>query len=428
MDQITGHQSKRPLSLGTLPQEIIRNIGTFLRIKDLQHLAMTSRHCFQSVRSLGDSRNLRQTLHILSRYGHVNHSLRLLPGFREALAARCPDSESPMFEAVRWNNHKVALWLLDQGAPTYVQDETRAHGILHILPVYASFDFTAPKVMAERALADGHPIDLLDHKRRTPLMLALRNCQVDMVAWLLEHGANCYFADEEGNTCLHYAVAAGSDVMEQIYRLNPADLMATNTRGESPLHVALQAKKFEEAEALIRLGAAIDIEDHQGQVPIHRLAECGTFEPLLAVLDCHPEAAFLRDRRGNSILHLVMRDNHDLRHVPLPTLDVIQRLLDLGLDINDQNLNGWTPLHAFVRFMTPTLSTERITPFLAAFQRWGADFDSTGGTGDTPLLEAARSHRADLCELLIERGASADIRDQKGLNYQDLLRRSFFSY
>jgi len=89
----------------------------------------------------------------------------------------------------------------------------------------------------------------------------------------------------------------------------------------------------------------------------------------------------------------------------LPSLALLERLLDRGLDVNRPNWIGRTFLHVAAEKGTPQIA--------AALLEAGADLEAVElEHGGTPLAAAARSGRAEMVGFLLERGADADAPEQ----------------
>jgi ankyrin repeat protein len=110
----------------------------------------------------------------------------------------------------------------------------------------------------------------------------------------------------------------------------------------------------------------------------------------------HNIAHFLRDAKGNTMLHLFMGSIFPKKVLPL---------IEEGLDVNARNYNGDTPLH----FGCMTYCIGNLRTLLSH----GADLHVTNKYGETGLHIAARYGRTDLIEFLIKEGL-----DVNAVNYQ----------
>ena len=142
------------------------------------------------------------------------------------------------------------------------------------------------------------------------------------------------------------------------------------------------------------------------------------------------------DEKGQTGLHLAIRDSlpkvaavllaHPAVRVDAPNasdetplmlaalkgnLDATQRLLDKGAAINRP---GWTPLHYAATGPEPKL--------VSLMLERGAQIDAPSPNGSTALMMAARYGADDSALLLLARGASTAVRNQKDMNAADFAR------
>ncbi|OCL12085.1 ankyrin [Glonium stellatum] len=106
------------------------------------------------------------------------------------------------------------------------------------------------------------PVDQLDQKEATPLLVAARCNRNRVVRYLLENGAHVGVQDKSGWTVLHHAIfGQGEDVDMLQYLLEKnADVNASNNEDETPLHFAIKSpyNKQKSAEILLRNDARIE--------------------------------------------------------------------------------------------------------------------------------------------------------------------------
>ena len=101
----------------------------------------------------------------------------------------------------------------------------------------------------------------------------------------------------------------------------------------------------------------------------------------------HDVTHFLRDAKGNTMLHLFMGSIFPKN---------IQPLIEKGLDVNAINFNGDTPLH----FGCMTFCISNLKVLISH----GANIHAENKYGETGLHIAARYGRKDLIEFLIKQG------------------------
>ncbi len=88
-------------------------------------------------------------------------------------------------------------------------------------------------------------------------------------------------------------------------------------------------------------------------------------------------------------------------------INEVKRLIAEGIDVNQKDFGGRTPLHLTARYGYPAVAEHLIAN--------GADVDAKDNGGRTPLIEAAAHGDAAVVELLIAKGADVNAKDQDGL-------------
>ncbi len=163
-----------------------------------------------------------------------------------------------------------------------------------------------------------------------------------------------------------------------------ADLNAPDPDGNSPLHTAAARGRIVEARLLIKNGAQIEGKNRQGQTPLALALLNGRTQLAAEMLD---RGARLDSRQ--LVFELVRHQVTDR--------DVLNFLLQRGLDINSRDANADTPLLLAVRLGSRSMSKLLILH--------GADINARDAEGATPLLIATRDGHEDLIRLLKTQGA-----------------------
>jgi ankyrin repeat protein len=152
--------------------------------------------------------------------------------------------------------------------------------------------------------------------------------------------------------------------------------------GDTALHIAGAAFKFELAQFLIDHGASCAARNRRGAEPLHYASDCNTWNPAaqVATIECliragaHPDAT---DKSGVAPIHRAVRTR---------CAAAVQALLSGGATANLPNKNGSTPLHLAVQ------NTGR------------------GGSGRPEAIEQQRQ----IILVLLESGASIKKKDGSG--------------
>ncbi len=100
---------------------------------------------------------------------------------------------------------------------------------------------------------------------RTPLMMANN---VDMMQYLLEHGAQANVINSNGRSALHFAVERSKDIAQLLLSYG-ANINAKDNKGFTPLHIVAINGNPDMAEYLVANGGAdINAQNNLGATPL----------------------------------------------------------------------------------------------------------------------------------------------------------------
>ena len=155
--------------------------------------------------------------------------------------------------------------------------------------------------------------------------------------------------------------------MEQLIVKHPEHINATGGYYRTPAVAALTGRHFELAQVLHRNGSSVD-----------------------------PQG-----RAGISTLHSATR-HWDL--------EMVQVLLDYGVDVNLKSGSGNTPLNFALKY-----NSENVDPCVVRLLLdHGADPNLHPNAGPTPLYRASQYGKVEIVRLLVECGASIEVQDGEG--------------
>lgn len=190
-------------------------------------------------------------------------------------------------------------------------------------------------------------VNATNFKGDGPLHLLLKRSSLrsyhEVIQALLDAGADPNLRNKAGITPLHQMNNdVGTKIIESLV-LAGSDLEARNNEGQSVLLAQLSSwKGFRDGskslDLLARQGARLDTRDYKGRTlwhcAINRLATLSRLQSLGA-------DSLVSDYSGNTPFHEVVTDK-SLRN----KRKVLERLMDIGMDINKRNNQGRTVLHA----------------------------------------------------------------------------------
>ena len=229
-----------------------------------------------------------------------------------------------------------------------------------------------------------------------PLTWAAMMGQTAAAELLLAHGADIKGRNRDGNTALHLAVFLGRAETAQLLLKNGADVHAKNNDGGTPVDIL--GVPWEMTRLLLG-PMGIELEQEQLEVGRAKIRE-------MFSADAKIGAAILPNSKDNSTdLWAAARTGN---------LQAIKRYIEEGGDINALD-NGfrlsamsWGALHGQTEIVQLLIEN-------------GVDVNIKSGDGATPLHSAAFLGRVDVAKLLLENGADIKARNNDGATPVDVL-------
>jgi ankyrin repeat protein len=237
-------------------------------------------------------------------------------------------------------------------------------------------------------------VDARDHADSTPLIMAARYGNVDVIRVLLAAGADPRARDHVEATALTEGVLSGDEEVVEV-------LVAAGTPLdghdrillETPLHVAATYGYLAIARRLLAAGASADPADHEGKTPLWHAANQGHAE-LVRLLLARGADPGRRSRDGATpFVAAAIRGHLDVAHL------LVGRTPDRARD-------GADAIHA--------AASANSTGILGLLLAHDVPADARDGAGATPLMRAAAVGAVEAVEALLEVGADPAPRDAAG--------------
>jgi len=169
------------------------------------------------------------------------------------------------------------------------------------------------------------------------------------------------------------------------------------SEGRTPLISAAARGDLEVVNLLIQRGADPNVTDNMGDTALLHALEA-RYDQVEQILLNHPKLdPHARGLNGVTTLS---------KYVWRERKDAVQKLLDLGADVNAQDNDGDAPLHGAAQ----TGNVEILDLILAK----GANPNVKNKEGGTPLMWAVVFDHEDAVRRLLERGADASLKDASG--------------
>jgi hypothetical protein len=197
---------------------------------------------------------------------------------------------------------------------------------------------------------------------------------------------------------LYYAALCGfQDLVQNLIVKYPQHVNASGGWYVRPLVVALAGKHFQTAELLRLSGADPDVQGYEGNTPLHSAASYGDVKMVQALLNLGADVNIRNNKSSSPLNYMSLGRSGGVPNYPQLLANVARLLIDCGADINTRNDEGQTPLHT-------ATNMERIEVIRVLLER-GADVGVEDKRGRTPFSLAKKGGYDEIMKLLSEHGA-----------------------
>jgi len=175
------------------------------------------------------------------------------------------DADTALLAALRGDKRTCVQALVSQGSADSLNAvDKKGQTPLHLAAITKQLHYL------ELLLAQGAEVDPIDELlKTTPLALAVKSGELEMVKLLLDHGAKPGFKyGPNGLGPLHLAAASlvSLEIAELLLSYG-LDVNATASDGSCPLHHAAANGSLPMVELLLKKGASSDVLDGKGRTP-----------------------------------------------------------------------------------------------------------------------------------------------------------------
>ena len=213
-------------------------------------------------------------------------------------------------------------------------------------------------------------------KFKTPLMVAVRNCNHAIVLLLLQHGADVDVLSFHGETALYYASCCGYYDIVLTLLEHGAKPDAPSANGRTPLMSSSTVSRLPTVELLIAKGADVNAKDRYGRTPLVFAAKVNRFDIVRMFLTHGADVNIVYGiDAGPDRLTLLCQLGRCHRY------RMMDYLVKNGADVDARHKDGTTGLILASKMMDK--------PLVEAYLRNGPDLEMTDNTGNTALLVAA---------------------------------------
>ena len=208
-------------------------------------------------------------------------------------------------------------------------------------------------------------------------------------ALLVRHPGLVDARNAHGNTPIREAIGARRPEIVALLLDRGADPLQVNHGGSSLMDAATAAGCREIAALLAARGCPMRAFDAAG---------LGALAQLSSMLDERPDAARERDRVGGTPLHAAARGNRPA---------AVRLLLDRGADVGAVNRHGHPPL-------ADAVETDALAAAAMLLERGADPGCAAGHFGGTALHRAIANRRKEMARLLLDHGADPSRQDGAG--------------
>jgi len=228
----------------------------------------------------------------------------------------------------------------------------------------------------------------------TPLELACLSGKINMVSWLIKNGANPDGAPGIHNG-LWTALRNENEALLRVLLEGGADVNIERGKGDTPFRVVCTRGLPYFAKILIEAGANYNFKEKSlGKTSLRAAAHFGRTEMVQLLLDLGLDPD-VRDDWGWTPLHVAINP------------ETAKALIDGGANIHAKAKDGNEAIHSLIG--------ENMLDSVKYLLSLGVDVDALGKNNITPLHQAVIFNHVDGAKMLLENGANIEAADNNGM-------------
>ncbi|WP_115705968.1 ankyrin repeat domain-containing protein [Legionella sainthelensi] len=226
-----------------------------------------------------------------------------------AINAMNKEGQSALHLATLNADKKSISTLIARGINVNIQDKYGNTALIRALEKVLYKDKNeVGRDIAQQLIAAQAQLDIKDNDENTPLIIAVKNKDLAMVNYLLEHGACLEAFDAHMKTALFWAAEKGyEDIFDVLLEHGAKVNGVSNPEENTPLMAALINSHLNIAQKILsQKGVTIRQKNQKGETLIHLAAN--NSESLKIILALHPEnkrleAVMIQDNYGYTAFH-----------------------------------------------------------------------------------------------------------------------------
>ena len=264
--------------------------------------------------------------------------------------------------------------------------------------MYAVDGYCSKEVL-QAIIDQGADVNATDKHNRTALIMACKKRREDAIHVLLKAGSDTYIADENGYTCLMYAVNGhcSKEVLQAIIDQG-IDVNATNKDNHTAFTLACICSHLDAIHMLLKTSSDANIGDMYDKTWLmYAIDRYCSKEVVQTIVDQGADVNATDKNNCTALMLACKRKQEDAIHV----------LLKGGSDTNIADKNGDTCLMCAVYGHC----SKKV---LQAIIDQGADVNVTNKSNHTALLMACKMKHEDAIHVLLKAGSDTNIADKDG--------------
>lgn len=186
-------------------------------------------------------------------------------------------------------------------------------------------------------------LEMVDEKKKSLLHYAVTGRAMDVIKYLLDLNISVNLVDQYGETPLFDCARKGKLQIAKLLLSHYAQVNVENRHQETPIFFAAQKGDLDMIKLLIESGAFLNRETQDGRLPIHYAITGGQTDVIDYLLKESKQSYYLKDSSGQTLLHYAAKTSN---------LAMMNKLINVGLDVNALNDVFETPIFNAVRFGT----------------------------------------------------------------------------
>ncbi|XP_057328012.1 putative ankyrin repeat protein RF_0381 [Microplitis mediator] len=258
-------------------------------------------------------------------------------------------------------------------------------------------------------------INKLNKFKKTPLYLAVRNENIDMIKLLISSGADVNASNFDNETVLHAAVHSNNEeIVKLILDDELCDVNIKMDSGLTPLHIAVSKNNLKIVELLIKNNAKIDVRvNYKGMIgfaPYHVAVHEDLLDMTKYFLDTLKVDVNMRTGEDETALHVAA-----LTKVELENYDMVELLIDRGIAVNEYSK---TKYKSYTALQYALLRSNKIDVFYLLVDK-KCCLNTTPEGGMTVLHRAVCKKNECIVEPILDAGADVNCQSNT-TNYEDI--------